>query len=81
MIWVQYHGRGRLNHPEEKEEEAGKIDIEKEAYAKSRKCGDGIGKMEWCEMREGFDLIAGPGLDACTYFNFWKKDLRHRYCQ
>lgn len=79
------HGRGRQNHPEEKEEKeevVGKIDIEKEVYVKSRECWNGgIGKMEWCEMREGFDLIAGPGVNACTYFNFQKKDLRHRYCQ
>lgn len=31
-------------------------------------------KMKWCEMREeGFDLIAGPGVNDCTihtYFRF-----------
>lgn len=85
-------GRGRQNHAEEKEEKeeeevvvemvVGKIHIEKEVYVKSRECrNDGIGKMERCEMREEFDLIAGPGVNACTYFNFRKKDLRHRYCQ
>lgn len=73
------HGRGRQNYPEEV---VGKIDIEKGVYVKSREWRKGgIGKMEWCEMREGFDLIAGPGVNACTYFNFRKEDLRHRYCQ
>lgn len=67
---------GRRNHPEGK----GKSVAEDVGpYTKSRKCQ--VGKLGWCELRAEWDLIAGPGIAACTYFNFQKKELDRRFCQ